>query len=78
MFTHIAVVRDLVDMQYKEYQEVWIACSANYLMLILWPVKVVPVPFLSMRLVKYWTLFGEMLECLHTVVIFKGFLGTIK
>lgn len=23
MFTHIAVVRDLVDMQYKEYQEVW-------------------------------------------------------
>lgn len=22
MFTHIAVVRDLVDMQYKEYQEV--------------------------------------------------------
>lgn len=36
MFTHIAVVRDLVDMQYKEYQEVWMACSGNYLTLILW------------------------------------------
>lgn len=25
MFTHIAVVRDLVDTQYKEYQEVSVA-----------------------------------------------------
>lgn len=39
MFTHIAVVRDLVDMQYKEYQEVWMACSVNYLILMLWPVR---------------------------------------
>lgn len=39
MFTHIAVVRDLVDMQYKEYQEVWMAGSVNYLTLIFWPFK---------------------------------------
>lgn len=35
-------------------------------------------PFLSMRLVKSWALIGEMLGCLHTIVIFKGFLDTIK
>lgn len=29
MFTHIAVVRDLVDTQYKEYQEVSIRDSGS-------------------------------------------------
>lgn len=73
MFTHIAVVRDLVDMQYKEYQEVWMACRVvNYLTVI------IAVPLLSMRLVKYWVLIGETLECLLTVVIFEGFLDAIK
>lgn len=35
-------------------------------------------PFLSMRLVKYWVLIGEVLGCLHIVAILKGFLDTIK
>lgn len=29
MFTHIAVVRDLVDTQYKEYQEVSVHNTSN-------------------------------------------------
>lgn len=34
MFTHIAVVRDLVDTQYKEYQEVSIQNSGGDVCLV--------------------------------------------
>lgn len=40
--------------------------------------QIIPMPFLSVRQVKYWVLIGEMLESLIRVLIFKCFLDAIK